>query len=48
MAEGPLRALGQDGVNELLSIMRPLAIELAVSGTIPFPNPIGLPAVEPR
>lgn len=48
MAEGPLRALGQDGVNELMAIMRPLAIALAASGTIPFPNPIGLPAVERR
>jgi hypothetical protein len=48
MAEGPLRALGQDGVDELMSIMRPLAFELAASGTIPFPNPIGVPAVEAR
>ena len=48
MAEGPLRALGQDGVDELLAIMRPLAIELAASGTIPFPNPIGVPAVDRR
>ncbi|HEV7524712.1 MAG TPA: hypothetical protein VGP92_07085 [Acidimicrobiia bacterium] len=43
MAEGPVRALGEDGLAELLGIMRPLAIELGSSGTIPFPNPIGVP-----
>jgi hypothetical protein len=43
MAQGPTRALGEDGLGELLGIMRPLAAALASSGTIPFPNPIGLP-----
>ena len=43
MAEGPTRALGEDGLRELLAIMRPLAVALASSGTIPFPNPIGVP-----
>jgi hypothetical protein len=43
MAEGPTRALGVDGLAELLGIMRPLAAALASSGTIPFPNPIGVP-----
>jgi len=43
MAEGPTRALGADGLDDLLSIMRPLAAALFSSGTIPFPNPIGVP-----
>jgi Helix-turn-helix family len=43
MAEGPTRALGEDGLVELLGIMRPMAAALAASGTIPFPNPIGVP-----
>jgi hypothetical protein len=38
--------LGEDGLAELLSIMRPLATELARSGTIPFPNAIGVPSPE--
>jgi hypothetical protein len=29
-----------------MAIMQPIAVELAASGTIPFPNPIGVPAVE--
>jgi hypothetical protein len=44
MAEGPTRALGADGLAELLDLMRPLAAALERSGTIPFPNPIGVPA----
>jgi hypothetical protein len=47
MAEGPTRALGADGLAELLDIMRPLAAALESSGTIPFPNPIGVPAPGP-
>jgi hypothetical protein len=43
MALGPTRALGADELDELLGIMRPLAAALASSGTIPFPNPIGVP-----
>jgi hypothetical protein len=43
MAQGPTRALGEDGLVELLGVMRPLAAALASSGTIPFPNPIGVP-----
>jgi len=43
MAAGPVRALGEDGLAELLGIMRPLAASLASSGTIPYPNPIGVP-----
>ena len=46
MAEGPTRALGADELDELLAIMRPLAAALAASGTIPFPNPIGVPQHE--
>jgi hypothetical protein len=47
MAEGPIRALGEDGVAELLDIMRPLAEVLSDTGTIPFPNPIGVPRATP-
>jgi hypothetical protein len=43
MGQGPTRALGEDEMRELLSIMRPLAAALASSGTIPFPNAIGAP-----
>jgi hypothetical protein len=43
MAQGPIRALGDDRLVELLDIMRPLTAVLASSGTIPFPNPIGVP-----
>jgi hypothetical protein len=46
MAEGQVRALGEDGLAELLAIMRPLAAVLAASGAIPFPNPIGVPPVD--
>lgn len=46
MAEGPTRAIGKDGLAELLEIMEPLARRLEVTGTIPFPNPIGLPRVD--
>jgi hypothetical protein len=45
MAQGPTRALGEDGLDELIAIMRPLAVTLGSSGTIPFPNPIGVPPV---
>jgi hypothetical protein len=40
--------LGEDGVAELISILQPLARALAASGVIPFPNPIGVPAVDPE
>ncbi len=43
MAEGPTRALGEDALAELIGIMRPYAAVLASTGTIPFPNPIGVP-----
>ena len=46
MAQGPTRALGEDGLTELLGIMRPLAAALAKSGTIPYPNAIGVPSPE--
>jgi hypothetical protein len=47
MAEGPTRALGEEGLDELLGILRPLATALAATGTIPFPNPIGVPRAAP-
>ena len=45
MAEGPTGALGEDGLEELVGIMRPLSRLLTSSGTIPFPNPMGVPEV---
>ena len=48
MAEGPTRALGEDGLVELLGIMRPLAWPRSDTGTIPFPNPIGVPRADTR
>jgi hypothetical protein len=44
-AEGPVRALGDDRLAELVALLRPLARELATSGAIPYPNPIGVPPV---
>jgi len=46
MAEGPTRALGHDGLDELLGLMRPLADALAASGTIPYPNAVGVPRAD--
>ncbi len=46
MAEGPTRALGHDGLEELFAILRPIAAQLADSGTIPYPNPIGVPRAQ--
>ncbi len=43
LALGPVRALGDDGLDELLAVLGPLATELEVSGTIPFPNAVGVP-----
>jgi hypothetical protein len=43
MAQGPTRALGADDLEELLGLLRPLVAVLASSGTIPYPNPIGVP-----
>ena len=43
MAEGPTRALGRDGLEELFGLMRPPAEALASNGTIPYPNAIGVP-----
>lgn len=42
-AQGPIRALVDDRLVELLDLMRPLTAVLASSGTIPFPSPIGVP-----
>jgi hypothetical protein len=46
LAEAPVRALSADALAELLAILQPLARSLAASGAIPFPNPIGVPAVD--
>ncbi len=47
MAEGPVRALGEDGLAELVAILRPRARALAAAGAIPFPNPVGVPPLDP-
>lgn len=46
LASGPVAALGPDGVNELCAGLRPLVDAITGSGTIPYPNPVGVPAVD--
>jgi len=46
LAQGPVERLGGDGVAELISLLRPVATGLAASGTIQFPNAIGVPRAD--
>jgi hypothetical protein len=41
-ASAPWRALGQQRTTEVAALLRPLAHAVADSGTVPFPNPVGL------
>jgi hypothetical protein len=41
-ASGPVRALGPDRLAELLELLAPQVAALVRSGTISYPNPIGL------
>jgi len=43
LAAGPYRALGDEERDRLVEIAEGLALRLADGGTLPFPNPIGLP-----
>jgi len=39
-------ALGEQGIEQLIDLLTPPAIEIAASGILPFPNPMGLPQVD--
>ena len=39
-------ALGEQGTEHLIDLLTPPAIEVAASGVLPFPNPMGLPQVD--
>jgi hypothetical protein len=43
LAAAPYRALGEDGVAELAAALRPLAERIVASGSVPVPNPVGVP-----
>jgi hypothetical protein len=43
LATAPYRALGEDGVAELATGLRPLADRIVASGSVPIPNPVGVP-----
>jgi hypothetical protein len=43
LATAPYRALGEDGVTELAAELRPLADRIVASGSVPIPNPVGVP-----
>jgi hypothetical protein len=45
LARAPVEALGPAGLQELCDGLRPLVAALVDSGTIPFPNPVGVPAL---
>lgn len=42
-ALGPWMAIGERDTTHLEAILRPLAQQVAASGVVPFPNPMGLP-----
>jgi hypothetical protein len=47
LALAPLNgALGQHGATQLIDLLTPAASAVAASGELPYPNPMGLPAVE--
>ncbi|MEU6538974.1 hypothetical protein [Streptomyces sp. NPDC047000] len=48
LAVRPYRALTQAEADRLLGLLGPLADQVLTSGTIPFPNPMGLPARRER
>jgi hypothetical protein len=45
LAAGPYAALGDEGARELLDLLEPLARRVVDSGTVPVPNPVGVPGV---
>ncbi|MGP4084505.1 helix-turn-helix domain-containing protein [Streptomyces sp. KR55] len=48
LAVRPYRALTQTEAAQLLGLLSLLADQVLTSGTIPFPNPMGLPARQAR
>ena len=49
-AMGPVRALGADGLARLVALLEPVVAAVVGSGTVAYPNPIGLtpPGTTPR
>lgn len=43
LSAAPARVLGEDQVRTLIGLLAPAVTQIARSGSIPFPNPIGLP-----
>ncbi|AHH98409.1 hypothetical protein GCM10010174_69350 [Kutzneria viridogrisea] len=43
LAAGPVAALGESGVHEVIQLATPLSRHLVDSGVVPVPNPIGAP-----
>jgi len=43
LAAEPWTRLGDEGIDALRSLLRPLAAAVAAAGVVPVPNPIGLP-----
>ena len=44
LATGPWHRLGADGTTRAAELLTPIAGAVVVSGALPFPNPMGLPA----
>ncbi|HEY3478793.1 MAG TPA: hypothetical protein VGL02_07825 [Streptomyces sp.] len=47
LAHPGLAALGDDGTGRLAELLRPLARRIVDGGGLPFPNPMGMPPIEP-
>lgn len=48
LAAPPWAALGPDAAAHLAELLAPLARQVADSGAVPFPNPIGVPSATPE
>jgi hypothetical protein len=44
LASGPVDRLGSEGLDELCELLDPLVATIAGSGSVPYPNPVGVPA----
>lgn len=45
LSSGPWLALGRDASDRLASLLGPLALRIAETGAVPYPNPIGVPTL---
>ncbi|HEY0487289.1 MAG TPA: hypothetical protein VGD72_13670 [Mycobacteriales bacterium] len=48
LAAGPYAALGAEGTERLLRLLRPLAERIVAAGAVPVPNPVGVPWPPPE